>query len=115
MDRRVHAVISLMEDSLGREISLAQLARSVNLSPWWLCHLFKTETGLSPLQYLKALRMKHAKTLLETTFLTVKQIVNEVGLSDSSHFVRDFKSTYGSSPATFRTDLTKKAREEPTE
>jgi len=101
-----------MEGSLGRQISLAQLARSVNLSPWWLCHVFKTETGLSPLQYFKALRMKQAKTLLETTFLSVKEIMNEVGLSDPSHFVRDFKSTYGSSPANFRTDLTKKARHE---
>ena len=115
MDRRVHAVISLMEGSLGQRISLDQLARSVNLSPWWLCHLFKTETGLSPLQYLKALRMNHAKTLLETTFLSVKQIMNEVGLSDPSHFVRDFKSTYGTSPATFRTDLTKKPGQEPTD
>jgi transcriptional regulator GlxA family with amidase domain len=96
-----------MEAGLGQQVSLARFAKWVNLSPWWLCHLFKNETGLSPLQYLKALRMKHAKMLLETTFLSVKQIASEVGVTDQSHFVRDFKATYGLSPAKLRTDLLK--------
>jgi AraC-like DNA-binding protein len=49
--------------------------------------------------------MARAKILLETTFLSVKQIMTEVGLSDESHFVRDFKSAYGESPTKFRHSL----------
>jgi AraC family transcriptional regulator, arabinose operon regulatory protein len=102
MDRRVQSVIQLMEVYLDQPLSLEDLARSVNLSPWRLSHIFKTETRTPPLQYLRTLRMQQAKRLLETTFLSVKQIMTEVGVRDGSHFVRDFKTTYGLSPTRYR-------------
>ena len=102
MDRRVQSVIKLMEMFLDRPLSVDDLARSVNLSTWRLCHIFKNETNRPPLQYLRNLRMQHAKRLLETTFLSVKQIMTEVGVRDESHFVRDFKTTYGQSPTRYR-------------
>ena len=46
--------------------------------------------------------MERAKDLLESSFLSVKEIAFQVGLNDESHFVRDFKSTYGYSPALYR-------------
>jgi AraC family transcriptional regulator of arabinose operon len=102
MDRRVQIVIKFMEVYLDRPLSLNDLARSVNLSPWRLSHIFKSETRTPPLQYLRTLRMQQAKVLLETTFLSVKQIMTEVGVRDGSHFVRDFKTTYGLSPTRYR-------------
>lgn len=102
MDRRVRSVIALMELFLDRPLSVHDLAKSVNLSIWRLCHIFKSETHKRPLQYLRTLRMQHARRLLETTFLSVKQIMIEVGVRDESHFVRDFKTTYGVSPARYR-------------
>jgi AraC family transcriptional regulator, arabinose operon regulatory protein len=105
VDQRVQQVIILMEDRLGQHLSVTDLAKAVNLSPWRLCHIFKSETHVAPLQYLRALRMEHAKSLLETTFLSVKQVMTEVGVTDESHFVRDFKATYGVSPTTFRLSL----------
>jgi transcriptional regulator GlxA family with amidase domain len=69
---------------------------------------------MAPLQYLRAVRMKRAKQLLETTFLSVKQIMIEVGLRDESHFVRNFKVTYGLPPARFRTQfLIKSSKKNP--
>src|SRR5258708_26360350 len=101
-DRRVKSVINLMRVYLNQPLSLNDLARSVNLSPWRLSHIFKTETRSPPLQYLRTLRMQHARRLLETTFLSVKQIMTEVGVKDGSHFVRDFKTIYGLSPTRYR-------------
>lgn len=46
--------------------------------------------------------MERARDLLESSFLSVKEIAYQVGLNDESHFVRDFKSTYGFSPALYR-------------
>ena len=46
--------------------------------------------------------MERAKNLLESSFLSVKEIAYQVGLNDESHFVRDFKSTYGFTPALYR-------------
>ena len=57
---------------------------------------------MPPIRYLRLLRMERAKDLLESSFLSVKEIAFQVGLNDESHFVRDFKSTYGFSPALYR-------------
>jgi len=57
---------------------------------------------MAPLQYLRAMKMEQAKRLLESTFLSVKQIMTAVGVRDASHFVKDFRMRYGSPPARFR-------------
>jgi AraC-like DNA-binding protein len=91
-----------MRDNLNRELSLAELAQSVNLSPWRLCHIFTADTGMPPIKYLRLLRLEAAKELLETTFLSIKEISYKVGLNDESHFVRDFKKVYGMAPGVYR-------------
>lgn len=46
--------------------------------------------------------MEKARYLLETSFLSVKEITHSVGLNDESHFVRDFKKAYGEPPTRYR-------------
>jgi transcriptional regulator GlxA family with amidase domain len=74
------------------------MARSLNLSSSRLHFLFKIEMGTSPTKYIRAIRLREAKHLLEGTFLSVKQIRLRVGISDGSHFTRDFKNVYGLTP-----------------
>jgi|RhiMetdeSRZDD1v2_1073273.scaffolds.fasta_scaffold112482_2 transcriptional regulator GlxA family with amidase domain len=112
MDHRVQSVIDAMQLHLDEPLSVHELARAVNLSPWHLCHIFKSETRRAPLQYLRDLRMQRAKSLLETTFLSVKQVMIEVGVKDESHFVRDFKRIHGLSPAKYRQSLDQTARQD---
>lgn len=81
---------------------LEEVARVVNLSQTRLRYLFKADTGATPAQYLKSLRMRKAKELLEETFLNVKQIMLRVGVKDQSHFVRDFRELYGHTPTEYR-------------
>jgi transcriptional regulator GlxA family with amidase domain len=102
VDKRVEKIIQMMRDDVRGELSLAEFAQSVNLSVWRLCHIFKSDVGMPPIRYLRLLRMERAKDLLESSFLSVKEIAFRVGLNDESHFVRDFKSTYGYSPALYR-------------
>ena len=102
MDKRVEKILEMMRDDVRGELSLAEFAHSVNLSIWRLSHIFKSDVGMPPIKYLRLLRMERAKELLESSFLSVKEIAFQVGLNDESHFVRDFKSTYGFSPAIYR-------------
>src|SRR6185312_8821876 len=92
----------MMRDDVRGELSLSEFAQSVNLSVWRLSHIFKSDVGMPPIKYLRLLRMERAKGLLESSFLSVKEIAFQVGLNDESHFVRDFKSTYGFSPTSYR-------------
>ena len=102
MEPRIRRIIQLMTVNLRHELQLNELARSLNLSESRLRHLFKEETGISPVQYLKEQRMQKAKELFEKTYLNVKEVMLHVGISDQSHFVKDFKKLYGLSPAKYR-------------
>ncbi len=113
MDPRVEKTLKIMRENLHRELPLGELAQSVNLSIWRLSHVFRSEVGVSPIQYLRVLRMEKAKYLLETSFLSVKEITYQVGLRDESHFVRDFKKTYGAWPTMYRTAFNRQQAKEP--
>ena len=64
--------------------------------------LFKAEIGKTPAQYLKSIRMREAQRLLLTTFLSVKEVMNRVGIADESHFGHEFRKTYGLAPSKYR-------------
>ena len=102
MDRRVENLIALMERDLHQKLSLSMLAQSLNLSLSYLHHLFKAETGTTPARFLRSLRMERAKQLLETTSLTIEEIMISVGIRDKSHFAREFKKAYGLTPTRHR-------------
>ena len=74
----------------------------VNLSPSRFRHLFKQETGTSPAQYLKEFRLRKAEKMLRTTFLSVKQMLKQVGIGSNSHFVHDFRKMHGMTPTAYR-------------
>jgi len=105
MDRRIEVVVSNLESRISKSWEIGELAHLVNLSGSRLRHLFKQETGKTPAQYLKHLRLEKAELLLRTTFLTVKEITNEVGLATGSHFVREFKRVYGAAPTAYRSSV----------
>jgi AraC family transcriptional regulator of arabinose operon len=102
MDPRVQTVIHLMSDDLNKVPTPIRMATSVNLSYSRLSHLFRSEIGLTPAQYLKAMRMRKAAELLTTTFLSVKEVMNRVGLKNKSHFTHDFSKMYGMAPVRYR-------------
>lgn len=105
VDRRIRTALELIHANLHERISIAELARAVNLSRWRFCHLFKTEMSLSPSVYIGTLRMLEAEKMLGQTFLSVKEIRAELGNLDRTHFTRAFKKFCGLTPAQFRSHL----------
>jgi transcriptional regulator GlxA family with amidase domain len=105
MDTRVAAAISLMRELLIGPLSIRTLSNRLNLSPARLRQLFKEETGESPIQYFKDLRLQRAEKLLLSTFLSVKEVSFKCGIRDVSHFVRDFKKRYGRTPTEYRVQV----------
>src|SRR4051812_33622131 len=100
MDPRVRSAIHLLSAAAehGRNADLRDLAASLNLSPSRFRHLFKAQTGIAPALYLRRMRLERARQLIETTFLSVKEVRSGVGVNDDSHFARDFKREFGRSP-----------------
>lgn len=102
MSPKIQLAISFVQDNLHRAITVADIAQSVELSPSRLFYLFKSQVGMSPFCYLKNARLESARQLLETTLLNIKVVSAEVGYSDCSHFMRDFKKAYESTPSEYR-------------
>jgi transcriptional regulator GlxA family with amidase domain len=102
MDKRISTIVEKVSSNFQECWKIDELAGIVNLSNSQFEELFKREKQLSPIQFVKHLRFEKAKSLLETTFLTVKEISFAVGINDQSHFVRDFKLKYGLTPTEYR-------------
>jgi AraC family transcriptional regulator of arabinose operon len=102
MDHRVRVTIETMEHRLRDPLPIRVLAAQVDVSPSRLAHLFVRDTGMSPSRFLRALRMRCAAALLERTNLAVKDVMQEVGCADPSHFSRDFRSHHGVPPTAYR-------------
>jgi transcriptional regulator GlxA family with amidase domain len=105
MDCRVSAALELIHANLNKRISIAELARAVNMSRWRFSCVFKRETSLSPSDYIGTLRMRQAEKMLGETFLSVKEIRAALGNLDRTHFSRAFKKFRGLTPAQFRRSL----------
>jgi two-component system response regulator YesN len=101
-DPRVRRVEFLLPLNLERKLRVAEVASWTGLSASALSHVFKGRTGTTPARYIKSARMEKAKKLLESSFLSVKEIASRVGVADLSHFVRDFEQRYGLSPVRYR-------------
>ena len=102
MDRRVKLVIEQIEADVSRAWDTARLAAGVNLSASRFRHLFKEETGVTVTEYLRERRLERAEVLLRTTFMTIKEVLSESGLTSMSHFVQYFKRRYGLTPTAYR-------------
>ncbi|HEX6717452.1 MAG TPA: helix-turn-helix transcriptional regulator [Pyrinomonadaceae bacterium] len=110
MDRRIELVISKIKTQTAVAWDIPGLAKLVNLSSSRFRHLFKQETGISPAQYLKDYRIRRAEKMLRTTFLSIKQILKQVGIASNTHFVSDFKSVYGMTPTAYRRSIGRRAK-----
>lgn len=102
LDRRIQVVVMLLESKSHQQIGIEDMARLVNLSPGRLAHLFKSEMELSLQQYLTQLRLAKAKSQLESSFLSIKEIAASVGFSSVARFVVCFKTFVGTTPAHYR-------------
>src|SRR5438132_10518370 len=101
-DSRIQIATDFMKANLHRRIPLAELAEVANLSPSHISRLFKTQTRLSPGEYLSRLRMEKARHLVLVGLLSVKEIMAEVGYKSKSHFVRDFRRSFRLAPSEYR-------------
>ncbi|MEM5365350.1 GlxA family transcriptional regulator [Paraburkholderia azotifigens] len=101
---RVKRVVHLMEQHIGRPLSLEQLAGRVDMSVRHLQRLFKAQTGESPLAYARRMRLRTAAWLLTDSDRTVAEIAATCGFADASHMGREFRKEFGVAPNAYRVD-----------
>ena len=91
-----------IEDHFDKDISLDDVSRVVNISPYYFSKVFKEESGLNFIEYLTNIRIEHAKKLLENSSLSIKEICVSCGYTDPNYFSRSFKKNVGVTPTEYK-------------
>jgi AraC family transcriptional regulator len=99
---QIQQAIDYIHAHLDRDLSLAELASVVNISPTYFASLFKQAMGISPHQYVIQQRVEKAKLMLKKTDLAIADIALQVGFSSQSHLTQQFKRVTGMTPKQIR-------------
>ena len=102
MDVRIRRAMDRIEEQLHRPLRVTELAACAGLSVAQFTRLFRQATGETPGAFLRQRRMLRARILIERTSLSVGEVMSQVGISDRSHFARDFCRVHGFGPRMLR-------------
>lgn len=91
-----------IDNNYTSQLTLDSLSQNVYISKHHLSHIFKNETGVSPIKYLITKRISEACRLLVETDLSISYIASFVGYDDPVYFSQIFKRTKGVSPLAYR-------------
>lgn len=99
-------LMSLMEKHMDNgELMVDDLVREVAVSRSVFFKKLKTLTGLSPIEFIKEIRIKRAAQLIETGEYNMTQIAYMVGINDPRYFSKCFKSKFGMTPTEYKEQL----------
>ncbi len=93
-----------IRENFIKDISLMDLAKHCNVSPFHFSRIFKSFTRYSPYLYLQSVRLKQAELLLKTN-LPVADVAFSSGFNSIDYFSSAFKKKYRLSPTAYRNGL----------
>lgn len=91
-----------IDKNYNQYITIDELSKLVDVTPQYLCKMFKKYLNLRPFQYIAMKRIQHAKKMLYDNTLSVTEIAHLVGYSDCSYFCAIFRKYEMISPSQFR-------------
>jgi AraC family transcriptional regulator len=100
--QKLKQAIEYIQEHLGENLSLSDIANELGMSQYHFCRLFKQSTGMSPHQYLIRQRVERAKHLLQQPERSIAAIAAECGFANQSHFAKYFRQHTGMNPNQFR-------------
>lgn len=99
-NQAVNQARKYIEDNFAKDISIKELSRRCQLSPYYLIRVFREKMGIPPHAYLKQVRITRAKQLFAQG-LSVVDVAYQTGFADQSHFTRHFKQITGLTPGKY--------------
>ena len=98
----IEHITKYIKNNLNFDISVIDIAKQMNISVYYLSHLFKSFTGISVLEYRNELRLTKAKTLLIESDLSISEIALQCGFNNASYFAEVFSHSEKIPPSSFR-------------
>ncbi|WP_445166582.1 helix-turn-helix domain-containing protein [Mycolicibacterium sp. Dal123E01] len=97
----VAAALGHIAGHLAEPLTVEALAVHVSMSPSAFSRVFREATGQPPYQYIKGCRLDRARDLLDDRGLGVSAVALAVGYSSVSHFIKEFRGRFGSTPGEY--------------
>jgi AraC family transcriptional regulator len=91
-----------LHDHFASSVQVKEVAAQVGVHPVHLARVFRAYYGLSPVEYIRQLRINLAESLLADPQRTLGEIALRTGFADQSHFTRAFRNQVGLTPARYR-------------
>lgn len=96
-----------LDTHYAKKVTLENIGSSLHIAPSYISHIFKQETGISPIQYVLSRRFGEAQSLLMDTELSVNEISDLLGFATPAHFNAMFKKHVGLTPGQYRISIEK--------
>lgn len=95
-------ILTYITKNCHEKLSTASIAEHFHLSESYFCYLFKSQTGMSLINYVNKFRVEKAAVLLKNTGQSITDIALSVGFDDSNYFSRIFKKYMDMSPMEYK-------------
>ena len=95
-------ILDYIEKNLKENLALEKICTEFHISKYYLCHLFKKQTGLTVTEYIHMRRIAVAKILLCTTDRTIGEVAAECGFNSQAYFGKLFSLSEGVTPGGFK-------------
>lgn len=99
---RMNHMKQYIEEHFAEDLTIKKLAKIANISEFHFSRVFKKETGYTIHEYIVKIRINHAKSMLQVSNLTLKEIGYQCGFSNESSFSTIFKKHTGTTPGAFK-------------
>ncbi len=99
---QIQRILLYLHKNFKKDVSLEDISNYSAFSPHYVSQLFHSETSFTITQYLTNLRLEYAKNLLFSTDHSITEICGQCGFRSFAHFLRCFKTAYGTSPSKYR-------------
>jgi AraC-like DNA-binding protein len=101
---RILDVMQFIRDNHTRKLTVSVLAKRVAMSPSYFAHQFSRIAHLSPMKYVREVRLDRARTLLGEKGTRPTDVAKQVGFESAAHFTREFKRRYGAPPSRYQSN-----------
>lgn len=103
---KINKVIKYIEEHYQEEITLDDMANTLNFNRYYFCRFFKEITGVTPAEYVNNFRIHQAISIMcNYPELSITMIAMKSGFNDPNYFSRIFRSITGFTPSNYKARL----------
>ncbi len=105
-------LLNIMDKQMeNNTLTVDELVEDMGMGRTVFFNKLKSLTGLSPVEFIREMRIKRAAQLLEDKRYNITEVTYMVGMNDSRYFAKCFKATYGVTPSEYRKEKLKEQEE----